>query len=202
VLDAAARVREGDGVNRRAMPSPAALVAMIALVLAVAGTAVATPGPFEKLSKAKVKRIADKRISKAAPGLSVADSAALGGRPASAFTPEPERIVGESGQPQFTNGWSNYGSGWGVAAFYKDPFDVVHLRGMIGSSSPDTSAFTLPEGYRPPQDLQFASRGIGGDSLSKFASVTINADGTVIPGCVGSNCARITLSGITFRAAP
>jgi hypothetical protein len=195
-------VREGDAVNVRAIPSPATLIAMIALVLAVAGSAVATPGPVEKLSKSKVKRIADKRIKKAAPGLSVADSAALGGRPASAFQPEAERFIGESGQPEFINGWSNYGSGWGTAAFYKDPFEVVHLRGSIGSSSPGTAAFTLPEGYRPAEDVSFPSSGRGGDSQPRISSITVGADGSVYPVCAGSNCSIVSLSGVTFRAAP
>lgn len=55
------------------LPSPALLVAMIALVAALAGTAIAA-NPAAKLNKAKVKTIADQQIAKAAPGLSVANA--------------------------------------------------------------------------------------------------------------------------------
>ena len=55
-----------------AKPSPAMIVAVIALALGMVGTAVAgTDGLNAKLSKSKVKKIADKEIAKKAPGLSV-----------------------------------------------------------------------------------------------------------------------------------
>ena len=52
-------------------PSPAMIVAMVALCFALVGTAVAQD-PVGKITKAKVKSIAKKQINKAAPGLSVA----------------------------------------------------------------------------------------------------------------------------------
>jgi hypothetical protein len=75
-------------------PSPAMMVAILALVLAVGGTAGAA---LKGKDKKQVKKIADSEISKKAPGLSVAnaansansnnsnDSKALGGVPASGF---------------------------------------------------------------------------------------------------------------------
>lgn len=57
----------------RHRPSPATLLAVIALVFAVAGTAIAAPqGGRGTVTKSKVKKIARKQITKAAPGLSVA----------------------------------------------------------------------------------------------------------------------------------
>jgi hypothetical protein len=54
-------------------PSSGVLVGVLALVAAVAGTAVAGPGATtSKLSKKKVVKIADREINKLAPGLSVA----------------------------------------------------------------------------------------------------------------------------------
>src|SRR5215211_2535000 len=54
-------------------PSPGLLVAVLALVAAVAGTAVAGPAATtSKLGKKKVAKIADQEINKLAPGLSVA----------------------------------------------------------------------------------------------------------------------------------
>jgi hypothetical protein len=58
---------------RESRPSPALVIAVLALVAAVAGTAVAGPGATtSKLSKKKVVKIADQEINKLAPGLSVA----------------------------------------------------------------------------------------------------------------------------------
>jgi len=183
------------------------LITAIALVAALAGTAVATPGPGERaISKAKVKRIVDKRIERAASGLSVADSAALGGKPASDYQladepgnvppSEPYRVLNAPGQPQLVNNWTNFGGGFATAAFYKDPLGVVHLRGTIQGPTSGALAFTLPPGYRPAAVQTFAvnSPGEGG--------VDIAADGGVSPFCLGAggSCAGISLSGITFRA--
>lgn len=57
-------------VASRTLPSPAILVAAIALTLALAGTSIAAD-PLAKLTKAKVRSIANKEIDKRAPGLSV-----------------------------------------------------------------------------------------------------------------------------------
>jgi hypothetical protein len=58
---------------RKGRPSPALVVAILALVAALAGTAVAGPGASSSaITKSKVKKIANKQITKRAPGLSVA----------------------------------------------------------------------------------------------------------------------------------
>ena len=60
-------------MNQARMPSPAILVAVLALVAALAGTALAGTGATtSKLSKKKVVKIADREINKLASGLSVA----------------------------------------------------------------------------------------------------------------------------------
>ena len=62
----------------RSRPSPSIVVAALALTAAVAGTAVAAPtADTSALTKSKVKRIANKQINKAAPGLSVATARQL-----------------------------------------------------------------------------------------------------------------------------
>jgi hypothetical protein len=73
--------------RRRARPSPAIIVAVVALVAALAGTAVAAnpTATSSAINKKKVKKIATKQINKAAPGLSVDNAAKLGGDPASSY---------------------------------------------------------------------------------------------------------------------
>lgn len=72
-------------------PTPASIVAILALIAAVAGTAVAS-GPdatSSAVTKKKVKKIAaneaDQQTTERAPGLSVQNSSQLGGIPASGY---------------------------------------------------------------------------------------------------------------------
>ena len=57
-----------------ARPRPALIVAIVALVAALAGTAVAEQATTSKLTTKKVKKIAKKQVEKLAPGLSVANA--------------------------------------------------------------------------------------------------------------------------------
>lgn len=179
-------------------PSPALVIAVLALVAALAGTALAGPdASTSALSKKKVRKI----VTKLAPELSVADSAALGGQPPSAYASsasEPWHEVGSPGEPVFQNGWRNFGEGFGTAAFYKDPVGVVHLKGFViedTDPSGGTTAFTLPPGYRPSQVMFPAVGAAGGRAL------IIAPDGRVAPGCSGGGggCS-VPLDGVTFRA--
>ena len=71
-------------------PSPAMVVAIVALIFAVTGTAVAGVATISSLTKSEkktVKKIANKQIKKKGPGLSVANAKKLGGQPASFYAP-------------------------------------------------------------------------------------------------------------------
>lgn len=106
--------------------------------------------------------------------------------------------VGSGGSaPAFTNGWTNFGSGYSTAGFYKDPLGRVHLKGIIKSGTAGSAMFTLPTGYRPAQDLI-----VGTNANLAVASVGIHASGIVGGGGVtaGSNT-WFSLDGISFRAA-
>ena len=126
-------------------PSPAMVVAILALIAGAGGTAVAGG----VLNKTVVNKIVTKR----APGLSVGNSAKLGGQPASAYASagsEAYHEVGAPGEPVYQNGWTHGGiSTDSTAGFYKDPLGVVHLKGVLASSVGSGTAFTLPPGYRP-----------------------------------------------------
>jgi hypothetical protein len=195
-------------------PSPAIIVAVLALVAALAGTAIAGPNASTSaVSKKKVKKIATKQIKKLAPGLSVAsatnaDSAAnsnaLGGKPPGAFassTSEPYRSIDTPGQPQFQNSWANFAGFDRMTAFYRDPLGIVHLRGGIITNDGDGGevAFRLPPGYRPEEfGGTFPADRIQSETL--LAQVSVGTSGDVTPVCEpGAGCA-VTLNGITFRA--
>lgn len=111
-----------------------------------------------------------------------------------ALPPEVEdwHVIGDPGEPDFLTGKENSdGTGadapaWGHSenepvAFYKDPFGVVHLRGMViflgafREEAPDPEkteltehafeqrALILPEGYRPTQKGRYTSTGESGE---------------------------------------
>ena len=72
-------------VFTRTRPSPAVIVAFVALALALTGSVAGagTNGLYAKVTKSSVKKIANKQINKAAPGLSVAkakNAKAVGGQ--------------------------------------------------------------------------------------------------------------------------
>lgn len=93
----------------------------------------------------------------------------------------------------FTNSWVNFGSGYNDAAYYKDPFGIVHLRGLVKSGTIGTGIFTLPSGYRPPNIQVHAIA-----SNAAFGYIDISTAGVVRP-LSPSNNAWVSLDGITFR---
>jgi hypothetical protein len=97
--------------------------------------------------------------------------------------------------PTFTNSWVNYGNGYSNAGYYKDPFGIVRLRGMISGGTMAFAAFTLPSGYRPETKLLCSTI-----SNAAAGRVDIGTDGTVTVFTPSTN-AWVSLEGITFRVA-
>lgn len=105
--------------------------------------------------------------------------------------------------PVFQNGWSNYGSGYNVAGFFKDSLGVVHLRGLVKNAGiaaipreqPNGVIFTLPEGYRPAGRELHPS--ITGPDWAGPARIDILTDGKVM--VTFGHGSWVALDGITFR---
>lgn len=96
--------------------------------------------------------------------------------------------------PTLINSWVNFGGTRNPAGYFKDPFGIVHLRGLITSGTIGTVAFTLPAKYRPANDELMATV-----SNALFGAVDINPNGDVTP-AIGNNT-YVSLDGLTFRAA-
>lgn len=107
---------------------------------------------------------------------------------------EPYRIVGTPGEPAFQNGWDNWGNDFSEAGFYKDLHGVVHLKGTVSGGTNDAAAFTLPEGYRPSENLFLPLAGGG----PVAANLQIFTDGSVEPTCAGGACIS-GMDGLSFR---
>lgn len=109
--------------------------------------------------------------------------------------------LGDGVQPAWTaatllHGWANFGAGNADAQFYKDSLGVVRLRGVIksGTTTPGTTIFTLPAGYRPVVNNPVACTANGA-----HCELTINASGNVDT-AAGASAVYTSLAGITFRA--
>ena len=107
-----------------------------------------------------------------------------------------EKLVGECEDWQdvtFENSWANAGGSYPDASYYKDPFNVVHIKGTINTGSSGTTAFTLPEGYRPPEQMLFL--GVGA-AAAAGNYITVNTSGAVAPTISGTG---IHINGVSFR---
>lgn len=95
--------------------------------------------------------------------------------------------------PTLLNSWANYGSGQSDAGYFKDPFGIVHLKGLIKDGS-TAVIFTLPAGYR----IQATGRWLC-ISGAGYAYVSVSSGGDVtLEAYVGGSNAGVDLSTISF----
>jgi hypothetical protein len=104
---------------------------------------------------------------------------------------EAVRYVGTS--PAFQNLWVNYDATHQQAGFWKDPWGVVHLQGLVKTGTVPANIFTLPAGYRPALESNHVIA-----ANDAFGRVAVKADGSVYM-AIGSNV-WTSLDGISFRA--
>ncbi len=130
-----------------------------------------------------------------------AGGALTGTYPNPALAPaEAWHEIGTAGEPAFLHGWTNAGSSWQTAAFFKDQEGIVHLKGLV-SGGTDSHAFDLPAGYRPPKNAVFPST-TGLASASPGTWVIIQPSGSVYLGEEASACCVMhTLDGITYSTS-
>lgn len=196
--------------HRLAWLSLARIVAMVALLAVLAGTATAFPGK-NNVDKNDLKKnvVKSKNIKKNAVTAKHVKDGSLG--EADLVPEEQLHVVGTAGQPAFNNG----GQGdctWGSASsalssimpvgFRKDRFGMVHMSGIAfaeenagsgdeecGSTAPepddaneDLVAFTLPPEYRPEKAVAFAA---GQSTIFIAGTETVVGTGlTLQPGAV------------------
>lgn len=85
-------------------------------------------------------------------------------------------------------------SGRAPASFYKDPFGIVHLEGVVEGGGTFSQIFELPAGYRPGQSANFLVYG----NASSAAGLFVGENGEVT--LLNGDDAFISLYGVTFRA--
>ncbi len=207
------------------LPSPALLISMIALVLAVGGGAYAIGASTNKT----IRKIVNRQITRRAPRLSVrhavsagsadtakaadsaisadsartADSAASATSAASAQSlapPEAVHLIGAPGEPNFENGAGNSLTLTNnPVGFYRDRQCVVHLQGTLSAKSlTGDAAFTLPPAYRPPM-WALGPVAVLGSQAGYFE--VISESGAFSANAETGPTAIFGLDGVSFRAA-
>ena len=176
--------------KHRFAPSPALVVSLIALFVALGGTSYAaiTALPANSVGTHQLK-------NNAVTGVKIANGSITAAK-ISSDRLGPVKIVGAPGAPAYAGTWeSAQSSADEGVSFYKDPWGIVHLQGNAANSNGahEGTIFTLPAGYRPAKTIYFSVYGSGGSA----AYVQVASDGTVseyspAQGYVG-------LSNVTFR---
>ncbi len=199
---------------RRITPSPAMVVACIALTVALGGTsyaAIKLPKNSVGTKQLKKNAVTSPKVKNNAITGADVNEGTLGTVPSAANATNANTLdnidstgfvrpgsaeawheIGASGEPAFQNGWVNESAATQTTgAFYKDPLDVVHLKGIVTSGT--GTVFTLPAGYRPAKAGCWATWRSGA-----IAYVCFYATGNITQGGGGATGAML-LDGLTFR---
>jgi hypothetical protein len=97
--------------------------------------------------------------------------------------------------PTFQNGWGHLGGGTLPVGYYRGPDGRIHLQGDAAGGVVGAAIFTLPAGFRPAAQADFAT--VSGGALCQLS---VTAAGVVLQ-AVGGAAAYQTLDGVSFRAA-
>ena len=183
-------------------PSPAFVIALIALFVALGGTTyAATSLPKNSVGSKQLKKnaVTGPKIKKGAvtaakinpAGLTVpsATQATNATTAANIAAPEAYHAIGATGEPAFQNSAHNFGSGFSTAGFFKDREGIVHLKGTVAETG--GVIFTLPAGYRPTETLDIVVIQSGSASY-----VYVHPNGDVETHGGGN----VGLDSISFRA--
>jgi hypothetical protein len=85
--------------------------------------------------------------------------------------------------------------------YYRDPYGTVHIGGSVKCAEiPENghNVFTLPEGFRPSNQLNF-----GTDQSAGSGATQVLSNGRVVFSGVGATAeGRVSLDGVDFRCAP
>lgn len=112
------------------------------------------------------------------------------------------QVLDDWKQVPLVNSWENFGGEYSTAGYMKDSNGFVHLKGFIknGISTRDTTLFTLPVGYRPPEVLVIPNIASNAGAAVPFV-LEILKNGSVSIGVINAANTWLCLDGISFRVS-
>jgi hypothetical protein len=164
-------------------PSPALVIAALALVIALGGTsyaAITLPRHSVGTKQLKDHAVTPVKLSKL----------------------QAWHVIGAPGQPAFHSPWTNFSpSVAGAASFRRDRDRMVHLRGSVdaGANIPGGTIFTLPVGYRPGKYRYFTVATTDGGGNPADGIIEIQTNGTVMS-YISTDDRFVSLDQIAFYA--
>jgi hypothetical protein len=103
--------------------------------------------------------------------------------------------------PTFQNSWRAFAAGWSTPG-YRKIGDIVYLRGMVtGGTSPST-AFTLPAGYIPPNNIVAVVLGDNPTTANGRVDINAPSGNVVIQSGPSSSAGFVSLDGVQFSVTP
>jgi hypothetical protein len=197
-------MRQPVGMGR---PNAALVISVIALIIAMGGIgygaatigtrdiqARAVTTPKLHVNAVKTKKIMDEAVTGAKVNESTLGQVPYARTASELSAPEPYHEIGAPGEPAFQNGAENFGASFSTAAFFIDHEGVVHLKGTVTAST-FSVIFTLPDGYRPSQQLFIPTQAT---SVASAIYIYPNGEVEVRGGPAATN--NYALDTITFRA--
>jgi hypothetical protein len=201
----------------RFKPTPATVVALLAVVFATVGIAVAASTPAKKTGvvhacyatsgdeRGLLRVVKGRKCGKGERALAFNRRGPRGRRgktgragTAAQFTPpEGVHVVGAAGEPGFLAGASNSSGAFLPAGFYKDQFGTVHLQGTVTTGTPTASVFTLPAGYRPAGSVCVAVPAFVSTTVTTNR-ICVNSSG-LVSNDRGTGSTFLSLDGVSFR---
>jgi hypothetical protein len=184
----------------RHRPSPAMIVALLALFVALGGVGYAAT----KIGSAQIRNnsIRSQDIRNGTIRGKDVHRKTIAAKQIK--NPEPYHEIGAGGEPAFQNGAKNFVPSGGAApspyssaAFLKDNEGFVHLKGTV-TATHGKVAFTLPARYRPRRILDIGVIA-GTPSGNSIGYVYVHPNGDVELGGV-SGAANYGLDSVSFRA--
>ena len=189
----------------RHTPSPAMIVALIALFVALGGVGYAAT----RIGSAQIKNNSIR--TQDIHNRTIRGKDIRGNTVAAKQIKDPESYheVGSPGQPGFKNGAKNFvpvdaqgkplANPYSTTAFLKDNEGFVHLRGTLSAVDTGKVAFTLPARYRPRKILDIGVIAGNFSSGNSIGYVYVHPNGDVEVGGV-KGAANYALDSVSFLA--
>jgi hypothetical protein len=165
---------------RTLRPSPALVLAVVALFIALGGTAFAA---------------------------GVISGSSIANRSVSHYKLKKHTITAQEmklprARPMaLLNGWQPYSASYDQPAYWKDALGVVHLKGAVAQPTAGNDLiFVLPKGYRPSRDANWPAV----LNAATMGTIEIHADGSVHARAFSGEQAAAaqaftSLRGVSFR---